>query len=281
MSIISIKDELYRARSSGYAVLLVDVFDIPSAEGAIAAFESLNRTGIVALYGGVLEQQNAYALAKYLLNRCDEVGVNVSLMLDHGASVEQCKRAVDWGFSDVMFDGSKLDLEENISRTKEVVSYAHAAGAGTEAELGHVGLGKEYREYGGLRKGFTDPLQAGRFAVETGVDFLAVAVGTAHGMYDGEPYVDIELLRKIRERVDVPLVLHGGTGLSRKQFQDAISTGIAKINVASDMFAAAGKQISESALQGETSYFRFQSIAREVFQQKCEFYLDIFQGDHQ
>jgi fructose-bisphosphate aldolase, class II len=277
MSLISIKQELYRARQSGYAVLLVDVFDIPSAEGTLAAFEARGVAGILAVYGGVMNQPNARALSRYLRLRAEEAQVPVSLMLDHGASIDQCFQAVDWGFSDVMYDGSLLSLEENIANTRQVVEYAHSSGVNVEAELGHVGSGNEYREYGGIRKGFTNPDQARRFVEESGVDYLAVAIGTAHGLYDGEPFVDIDLLQQIRQQVEIPLVLHGGTGLSPRQFSDAILAGIAKINVASDMFAVAGRRLSEAALNGETSYFRFQKEAASVFQERSEYYLDIFQ----
>lgn len=283
MSLISIKEELYRARDSGYAVLLVDVFDIPCVEGVLASFESRGVAGILAVYGGMMNQPNARAFARYLRLRAEEAQVPISLMLDHGASVTQCLQAVDWGFSDVMYDGSLLSLEENIANTRRVVEYAHRAGVNVEAELGHVGSGSEYQEYGGIRKGFTDPGQARRFVAESGVDFLAVAVGTAHGLYSGEPYVDIDLLMKIRQEVDIPLVLHGGTGLSPQQFSDAIRAGIAKINVASDMFAVAGRSLSACALNGETSYFRFQQEATRAFQERCEYYLDIFRlaGEYQ
>lgn len=278
MSLISIKQELYRARQSGYAVLLVDVFDVPSAEGTLAAFEAKRVAGILAVYGGVMNQPNARALSRYLRLRAEQAQVPVSLMLDHGASVEQCFQAVEWGFTDVMYDGSLLNLDENIANTLRVVEFAHKAGVHVEAELGHVGSGSEYKEYGGVREGFTNPSQARRFVTESGVDFLAVAVGTAHGPYDGESFVDIDLLTQIRQQVDIPLVLHGGTGLSPRQFSDAILAGIAKINVASDMFAVAGKRLSEVASSGETSYFRFQQAAASVFQERCEYHLDIFQN---
>ncbi len=278
MSILSIKNELYSARDAHQAVLLVDVFDIPSIEGAMAAFESRGSAGIIAVYGGWMEGQNAEALVRYLRLRIEQSNARLSMMLDHGSSVDQCKQAIDWGFSDVMFDGSKLPFSENVASTSEVVAYAKKAGVGAEAELGHVGLGKDYQDYGGKRKGFTVPQQAGEFVKETGVDFLAVAVGTAHGLYDGDPYVDIDLLAQIRKYVGIPLVLHGGTGLSREQFQSAIRAGITKINVASDMFAAAGKRVAEFANAGETSYFRFQSIAKDAFQERCENYIDIFRS---
>ncbi len=276
MTLVSIKSELYKARQQGYAVLLTDVADIPGVEGMLAAMESKQVPGIIGVYGGMLKQPNAHALVCYILQRLSETSLPVSLMLDHGSSLEQCLQAIDWGFSDVMFDGSSLPFQENCEISRRLVASAHASGVGVEAELGHVGLGSEYPEYGGKRKGFTDPLEAERFALESGVDFLAVAIGTAHGVYQGDPHVDLDLLAEIHRCVPVPLVLHGGTGLSPAQFQAAIAAGIAKINVATDMFIQAGQRLSQAAGDGETNYFRLIQASTQTFQERCEFYLDLF-----
>ena len=199
----------------------------------------------------------------------------MSLMLDHGASFEQCMRAIHLGFTDVMFDGSKLPIEENMAQTKAVVRAAHAVGVAVEAELGHVGSGSEYQQFGGQRKGFTQPDDVERFVAETGVDFLAVAIGTAHGLYAGEPNLDLDLLAEIRRRVETPLVLHGGTGLSTAQFQSAIARGIAKINVATDLFVTTGRRMAQAAAP-DSSYFSLTRCAIESFQERCEHYLSIF-----
>jgi fructose-bisphosphate aldolase, class II len=276
MTLVSIKNELLQARQQSYAVLLTDVVDIPGVEGMLAALKARQIPGIIALYGGMLNQPHAQALVRYILQRVGETNVPVSLMLDHGSSLEQCLQAIAWGFSDVMFDGSSLPLQENLDTSRLLVEKAHAAGVGVEAELGHVGLGSEYTDYGGKRKGFTDPLEAGRFARETGVDYLAVAIGTAHGIYQGEPNVDLDLLAEIRQYVPVPLVLHGGTGLSSAQFQAAIAAGISKINVATDMFINAGQRLAQAAREGESNYFRLTQVSTRAFQERCEFYLDLF-----
>jgi fructose-bisphosphate aldolase class II len=175
-----------------------------------------------------------------------------------------------------MFDGSRLAFAENLAITRQVVEEAHAAGLGVEAELGHVGEGRTYHEYGARRLGFTDPLDAEKFAAESGVDFLAVAIGTAHGVYQGEPQIDLELLADIRQRVSIPLVLHGGTGLSAEQFGGAIRAGITKINVATDMFISAGRRIAETAAGGEKGYFAFQDAAQGTFRERGEYYLELF-----
>ena len=157
--------------------------------------------------------------------------VPLVLNLDHGTSVETAVRAIRAGFTAVMFDGSQLPYDENTRETREVVRVAHAAGVSVEAELGRVGgseddtgLGVAHAEW------FTDPAQAEDFVGATGVDFLAVAIGNAHGLYKGEPKLDFERLAEIKRKVQIPLVLHGGSGISDDDFRRAASLGISKIN---------------------------------------------------
>ena len=206
----------------------------------------------------------------------EDASVPVSLILDHGASFEHCVRALRWGFSDVMYDGSKLPLEDNIATTRQVVLAAHAVGAGVEGDLGIVGDGKTYQSYGAQQEGFTDPDTAERFVAETGVDFLAVAIGTAHGQYEGEPQLDLDLLARIEERVAVPLVLHGGSGLSDEQFGAAAATAIGKINIFTDLATEACGRMVEMARGEEASYFALTRQIQEAFRDRCEHHLDVF-----
>jgi fructose-bisphosphate aldolase class II len=180
-----------------------------------------------------------------------------------------------------MYDGSKLPLEENIENTKAVVRAAHAVGVSVEAEVGHVGHGSEYASFGGQRKGFTDPNLVEKFIAETKVDFLAVAIGNAHGVYQGEPHLDFDLLREIRQRVDIPLVLHGGTGISEEQFKVAIDGGISKINIATDLYMATTKRLAERIMDdkgkpGGLAYGELTMTAFESFRERCGYYLDLF-----
>ena len=184
------------------------------------------------------------------------------------------------GFTDVMYDGSKLPLEENMANTKAIVRAAHAVGAGVEAELGHVGGGGDYQAFGALGKGFTEPAAVERFVRETGVDCLAVAVGTAHGLYQGNPQLDLALLAEIRQRVDIPLVLHGGSGLSDEQFRAAVKGGISKINIFTNLAVSAGTAMVELARDQargpDTSYMPLIRAIPGAFQQECERLLDVF-----
>jgi len=275
MPLVSIADELKRAQRERHAVPLFDACDTQSAEGMLSAAEDKRAPVMIGMYAGVMDQPNARALAAYVRVRAEEATVPVSLMLDHGSSVAQCLKAISVGFTDVMYDGSRLPLAENLANTRAVVEAAHATGVCVEAELGHVGSGSEYQSFGGLRKGFTDPEMVERFVAETGVDFLAVAIGTAHGVYQGEPRLDLELLGAIRARVELPLALHGGTGCSAEQFRDAIAAGIAKINVATELFQTAAHRMSATAKAEGASYFAFTRAATEAFRERCGYYLEL------
>jgi len=276
MPLIAIRDELIRAKEERYAVPLFDTFEMAGADGIFMALEEKRAPALVAVYAGALDRPNGLALASYIRSMARKATVPVSLALDHGSTFEQCIKAISCGFTDVMYDGSKLRLEENIANTRLVVRAAHAVGAGVEGELGLVGRGTEYQSLGALRKGFTDPALAERFVAETGVDSLAIAIGTAHGLYDGEPHLDLDLLREIRTRVNVPLVLHGGSGLSDQQFRAAIAEGISKINVFTNLGLAAGARMVDAARVDDASYFGIIGAAREAFRERVAYYLEVF-----
>jgi fructose-bisphosphate aldolase class II len=276
MSLKSILPELKRAQAGGYALPLFDAFDPNSAENIIQALEERKSPAMVAIYTAFLDNPNARAFTAYINARAEASPVPVSIMLDHGASFEACVKALWLGFTDVMYDGSSLPLDENIAATRLVTRAAHAVDAAVEAELGHVGSGSEYQSFGAKRIGFTDPAEVEYFVAQTGVDFLAVAIGTAHGQYQGEPMLDLDLLREIRRRVDIPLSLHGGSGLSKDQYQSAISAGISKINIATDLYQSATESITREAGNEKTSYFGINTAAGQAFRERCGYFLDIF-----
>jgi fructose-bisphosphate aldolase, class II len=276
MPMTSILPVLARGQREGFAVPLIDIFDSLSTDGVAEAFAEKRAPGIIGVWSGLLTRPNAQALIAYTKAQIEHLPGTVSLMLDHGASLDQCALAIQFGFSDVMFDGSKLPLEENIAQTKAVVRLAHAAGVNVEAELGHVGIGSEYQEIVGSRKGYTDPAEVERFVAETGVDFLAVAVGTAHGVFAGDPKLDLDLLAEIRRRVDIPLVMHGGSGLSEDQFRAAIKNGIAKINVVTELVNTTAQRMREDAAGPKSTYHSMTSVAVKSYQERAGYYLDLF-----
>jgi fructose-bisphosphate aldolase class II len=281
MPLISIGPVLKRAQAEHYAIPLFDAFDSTSIDGIFAAAEEKHAPVIVAIYTGVLDHANAHALAEYIRIRAKESPIPATLMLDHGGSFEHAMKALTWGFTDVMYDGSMLPFDDNIANTRAVVRAAHAVGVCVEAELGHVGQGYEYASFGGQRKGFTDPGIVDKFVHETGVDSLAVAIGNAHGVYQGDPNIDIDLLTEIRRRVDIPLVLHGGSGISEDQFRAVIQVGIAKINIATDLYMTTARRLVDQAKDGlgkpdGISYWALSATAVDSFRERCGYYLELF-----
>ncbi|MFC7392069.1 class II fructose-bisphosphate aldolase [Scopulibacillus cellulosilyticus] len=162
----------------------------------------------------------------------EKAQVPIVLHYDHGKDMDRVKACIDAGFSSVMYDGSSLPYEENIKNTQEIVAYAKKQGVSVEAEIGHVGMACE-----GGSHAYTNPDDAGEFARLTNVSALAVAIGTQHGLYKGPSKLDIERLKKIHEQVDIPLVLHGGSGVPDKTIKEVIANGICKVNIASELKA--------------------------------------------
>jgi fructose-bisphosphate aldolase class II len=276
MPLVSIVEQLKRGRREGYAVPLFDTFNMETTEGMFLALEETRAPGMIAIYSGLLERPNAPALAAYLRERADKAPGPVALVLDHGGSFEHCMTAIKLGFTDVMYDGSRRPIEENIETTSAVVRAAHAVGVGVEAELGHVGSGKEYQEFGARRMGFTDPEAVAPFVEQTGVDFLAVAFGSAHGVFQGEPQLDLDLLEDIAGRVSIPLVMHGGSGLSEEQFRGAIERGVAKINIATDLFQEATRRVLGAARNGDANFFDFSRHVTEAVCERAAYHLRLF-----
>jgi ketose-bisphosphate aldolase len=276
MTLLSAKSALAAAQAGHYAIPLFDTFEMLGSEGILQASIDKRAPIIVGMYSRLIEEPHARALAAYLRTRAQEMPGPVSLMLDHGKSLENCLLALRLGLTDVMFDGSALPLEQNIAVTRQVVAAAHAQGAAVEAELGHVGVGADYRTPEKVRAGYSDPDLAERFVDETGVDFLAIAIGTAHGVYQGTPVLDLERLAQIRERVSVPLVLHGGSGLSDEQFRSAIALGICKVNVFTDLGLTACRLATEASQQEDASYFTIGEAFTRAFRERCGFFTDLF-----
>lgn len=250
MPLVSCKEILDPARHQGVGVPGIDVIDPASTEGVISAAEALGLPVILMVPETAFPMLDVKAFFKYLIDRARSTSVPVAVHLDHGESIETMKLAIESGFTSVMIDGSSLPLDENIALTKSVVELAHAAGVSVEAEIGHVGGGEGSFEGTDVDEDlFTRPQDAQRFVEETGVDTLAVAFGTVHGIFNGTPRLDIPRLEQIRDRVGVPLVMHGGSGLSDEQFVSAIKGGITKINLFTEISMTAAAQAIEHGLK--------------------------------
>ncbi len=239
----NLNDVLIPAKKQGYAVGLFNTVNAELAYGVFAAAEALRSPIIVGTAEVLLPYGELEELSYLLLPMAKKATVPVVLHFDHGTTLDNTVKAIELGFSSVMFDRSDRPFEENLREVAELTKYAHKKGVTVEAELGHVGTGDDL--------GFlTDPDSALEFATKTEVDALAVSIGTVHGPYLKKPCLDLELLEKIASSVDVPLVLHGGSGLSDEQFRDCIKRGISKVNIFTDINRAASRAAYENYKDG-------------------------------
>ncbi|CAG9622726.1 class II fructose-bisphosphate aldolase [Sutcliffiella rhizosphaerae] len=239
------KEILAFAEQTNSAIAAFNCYNAETIQAAVRAAEAANQPVIIAYGERYQSYMDLEAFAAFTKTIAEKASVNVALHLDHSYQFETIKRAVHAGFSSVMFDGSALSLEENKEETRKVVEYAHAHGVDVEAEIGSMERGAYSDEEVGEGR-LTDPDEAAQFVQETGVDFLAASIGTVHGMYDGEPNIRLDLLAQIKEKVDIPLVLHGGSGTPANQVLAAINEGIRKINVNTEISLTAVETIGEA-----------------------------------
>ena len=233
--LVNSKKMLLDARSQ-YKV--VYQFNINNLEWTKIILEKCNKMNTPVILGaslGAIKYMGGFStvanLVKSLIKDLN-ITIPVCLHLDHGDTFENCQKAIDAGFSSVMIDASRLNFEENIKETKKVVDYAHARDITTEAELGHVGGIEDDVASNILVANYEECL---KFVKETGIDSFTPAIGTVHGIYKGEVNIQYDLIKKLRDNLDIPLVMHGGSGLSHDILRKAIKCGISKINVNSDI----------------------------------------------
>jgi len=226
---------LEQASKGGYAVGAFNTNNLEIVQGIIEAAEEMESPVILQASQGAIKYAGLDYIVAIVKTASERVKVPVALHLDHGTSFEQAVQCIRAGFSAVMFDGSKYSLEDNIAKTLEVVRVAKPIGVTVEAELGKIGGTEDDITVSDRDAMMTVPEEAKEFVVRTGVDALAVAIGTAHGPYKGEPKLDFERLQQIRDLVDIPLVLHGASGVPEEAIKKAISIGISKINIDTDL----------------------------------------------
>lgn len=234
MALVKMKDLLRRAEEKNVGCGAFSVGNMEMVRGAIRAAEELDTPIILQIAEVRLKNSPLHLMGPMMVQAAKEAKVDVAVHLDHGLTFETVDKALELGFTSVMLDASTLPFEENIARVKAVVEKARKYGATVEAELGLVGGSEDGSCDHGIR--CTDPDDAVVYARETGIDALAVAIGNAHGNYPVAPTLAFDVLEKIHERVDIPLVLHGGSGITDKDFQKAISLGIRKVNIATASF---------------------------------------------
>lgn len=230
MPLVSLKEVL---QIHDGAVGAFSTYDLFTAQGIIQGGEELNLPVIAMIGSPVLNKPGNDEIGRIMVDLAKKASSPVCVFLDHSKDLETCVKAINLGFSAVMIDGSHLSLEENIAITNMVSKIAKAAGVSVEAELGALAGIEDGEEVKAAK--MTNPEHVKTFLEETDIDALAVSIGNAHGLYKGEPHLNFELLQTIAETARVPLVLHGGTGLTDRQFARGVELGIKKINIGTEV----------------------------------------------
>lgn len=258
--LVTLKEVLDDARARKYGVGMFNTENIELALGVLEAAESIKAPVIIGTAEALLPCCDLGLASEFMTYLAKKSPVPVVLHLDHGFTGSVVKEAVDQGFTSVMYDCSERPYEENVERIADMTRYAHNRGVSVEGELGHVVFDtKEDTGYA-----YTRPEDVTDFVGRTGVDALAVAIGTAHGVYKVKPVLDLERLKAIREVTDVGLVLHGGSGLSDDDFRNVVACGVQKINIYTDVSHAASNAAHDLVEAGNKNIHDVSCAMREA-----------------
>ena len=251
--LVNMNDVLLPAKKGGYGVGFFNAVNVEMARAINETAEELRAPVMVGTAEILLPAMELARVAEYLIPMAEKASVPVCVHYDHGLTFEKCMQALELGFTSIMYDCSTAPYEENIEKVAEMVKICHAMGRTVEGELGHVGDNAGAGKLENPSDYFTDPETAADFVKRTGVDSLAVAVGNAHGDYAFPPKLDFERIRVIAEKTGIPLVLHGGSGLSDTDFKTAVKEGVAKVNIFTDIDKAGKRGIEAGLAAGEKS----------------------------
>ena len=269
------KSLLEQARNNHRGVGAFSVGNMEMVKGAVQAAEELNTPIILQIAEVRLKHSPLALMGPMMVQAAKEAKVDIAVHLDHGLTMDVVEQALELGFTSVMFDSSTYPFEENTTRTQEVVKVAKQYGATVEAELGLVGGSEDGSCDHGIR--CTNPDDAKVFCERTGIDALAVAIGNAHGNYPVAPKLAFDVLEEIHNKVDVPLVLHGGSGITDADFQKAISLGIVKVNIATASFNKLTKRAEEYLQsEGAHNYFALNEAMVQGTYENVKHHINVF-----
>ncbi|MCL6459818.1 MAG: class II fructose-bisphosphate aldolase [Gorillibacterium sp.] len=272
MALVTLKELMKDAQRNHYAVGMFNTLNLEMIKSVIRAAEEQHSPAIIAVAEVHAPFNPLSLIGPIMVKAAREAKVQIAVHLDHGLSAAAIKEALELGFTSVMYDGSTLDYEDNIAWTQQVVEWARTTGASVEAELGHVGGGEAGTAEENHEAFYTDVEQSYDFVSRTGCDALAVAIGTVHGVYRSEPRLDIGRLRDIHAKIQLPIVLHGGSGLKETDFRNCIEHGVSKINICTDMFIGMMNEIRKVADSGSINYTEVitatEAAVAEVVKQK-------------
>lgn len=275
--ITSFKEILRDAYNNRYAVGAFNCLSLENAIGAIQAAEELRSPIILQLAEVQFPYSPIELMAPIFLELADNASVPVCVHLDHGQSFETCAKAISLGFNSVMIDSSTLPFEQNIALTRRVVDMAKAFGVDVEAELGMVGtIGVDATSTDDV---YTNVEESARFINETGIDALAIAIGNMHGKYVATPRLNIERLKEIRQRNQLPLVLHGGSGTSEEDFKNCIHNGICKINVATAIQLGVTEKVRKYVAQPDANYIDMKYVIMEASKEVVSYHINLFESN--
>ena len=266
--LVTMNELLKRAKQEGYAVPACNIDNEHNLRAAIEAAEETD-TGII-LNTTPVANPDLVTFGQLAVELARRSRVNIALNLDHGKSFADCLLGIRAGYTSIMIDRSLLPFEENVKQVKEMVRICHALGISVEAELGHVGVGEQYHTDG--HQAFTRVEEAVEYVKQTGVDALAVAIGTAHGVYKGTPKIHFDLLHELKEALDIPLVLHGGSGTGDENLARCAREGINKVNLSNDLKRSAIENLIKEDLSGNAVYQLYPLLA-EGFKNKIKHYI--------
>ena len=273
--LVTSKELFKKAQEGKFAIPAPNFIDLESLRWHVETAERHNLPLILALaeahIGENITLEDAALVGK---KYAEEAKVPVVLHLDHGTTPEVIKKAIDLGFSSVMIDASQDTFEENVRKTKDIIDYAHPKGVVVEAEIGHVGAGENYENHETSDSQYTTVEEAKKFAEETGVDSLAISIGTAHGLYKGIPEINFDRLKEIAAAVDTPLVLHGGSSSGDENLNRCATNGITKINIFSDLLVAAKEEIDNNKPE---TYLDVKALSKQGMQKCLEHYYAVFE----
>ncbi len=280
--LVPFKQILERAFEGGYGVGAFNCLSLENVIGVVQAAERLNSPVILQLAEVQFPYSPMELMAPMMLKAAHQSRVPVAVHLDHGQSFETCARAIKLGFNSVMFDGAALPYEENVRITSDVVRMARAQGVDVEAELGKVGDtgdGGEGTGDASTADVFTDVEESASFIADTGIDALAIAIGNLHGNYVATPKLNIRRLKEIRQRNNIPLVLHGGSGTSEEDFKACVHNGIAKVNVATAMQMAVTRKIQDYlATAAKPNYIDMKWRMIEASEEAAAYHIELFES---
>lgn len=271
--LVNLNEVLKKAQKGKYAVGLFNTTDTDMLQAVIEAAEESNSPVILGTAEVLLPYGELKLIAPSVIAAAKRAKVPVVVHYDHGLTFDRCIEALKLGFSSIMFDGSAKPYEQNIAETREMVKIAQAFGATVEGEIGHVG--EAAKEDNLLTDMYTTPEEAKAYLEATGVDALAVAIGSAHGVYKKKPMLNIERLKEISSAVKVPLVLHGGSGLSDDDFKNTIRNGIAKVNIFTDL-CLAGESAMKDGEEKKLGYLETRNLKVDYIKEAVKHKMALF-----